>query len=129
MRAILAAKPAVTALVPVAKIYAGTIPQGAITTAISVRPISNYENQTTARNLKSKMIRERVQVTAYAKDFPTMERVIKACAFGAGVYTRTVVGYKVRSILPDYVGPYIEAGDDGIHEQSRDFMVTFMEAN
>lgn len=129
IRALLAARPAVTALVPAAKIYAGTIPQQAFTTAVSVRPVSNNEQWTTARNLSTKMIRERVQVTAYAKDFPTMERLVKACSLGAGVHTGTVAGYKVRSIMPESVGPYIEATDDGIHEQSRDFMVTFIEAN
>lgn len=129
VRSLLAARPSVTSLVPVAKIYSGTIAQGAITTAISVRPVSSNEFWTTARNLQTKMIRERIQVTAYAKDFPTLERILKACSLGAGVHTGTILGYKVRSIMPESVGPYIEATDDGIHEQSRDFMVTFMEAN
>lgn len=129
IRSLLAARPSVTALVPVAKISAGTIPQGALTTAISVRPVSSNEQWTTARNLGLKMIRERIQVTAYAKDFPTLEKILKACSLGSGVHTGTILGYRVRSIMPDSVGPYIEATDDGIHEQSRDFMVTFMEAN
>lgn len=129
MRTLLSARTSVTAIVPAAKIYAGTVPQGAFTTAISVRPVSSNEQWTTARNLHTKMIRERIQVTVYAKDFPTMERLLKACSLGAGVHTGTTAGYKVRSILPESVGPYIEATDDGIHEQSRDFMVTFIEAN
>jgi hypothetical protein len=35
----------------------------------------------------------------------------------------------VRSVLPAGGGPEIPPGDDKIYEQSRDFVVTFTEAN
>ena len=129
IRTLLANHAPLLALVPAAKIIAGTIPQATIPPAISVRSISGTEQETTARNLSVKMIRERIQVTVYGKSFVEMERALKAASLGRGVFTGTVATYKVLSVLPEYVGPYIEATDDGIHEQSRDFMVTFIEAN
>lgn len=129
IRELLAAHAPLTALVPAASIRSGSLPQGQKFPAISVRSVSANEQWTTARNLQSKMIRERVQVTCYAGTFELMERMLKAAALGRGVHTGVVKTFAVRSVLPEGVGPYIEAGDDGIHEQSRDFMVTFIEAN
>lgn len=129
VRALLVAHAPVTALVPVGSIWSGTYPQGKPIPAISVRSVDENEQGTTARRLRTKMIRERVQVTAYAKDFVTLERILKATALGPGAHTGTVATYKVRSVLPWGKGPYIEATGDGVHEQSRDFMVTFIEAN
>lgn len=130
IRTLLANHAPLLALMPASKIIAGTVPQAVmLTAAISVRSVSANEQWTTARNLNTKMIRERIQVTAYAKDFPSMERILKAASLGKGIYTGTVAGFKVRAVMPESVGPYIDATDDGIHEQSRDFMVTFIEAN
>jgi len=129
IRSLLAAHTPVTGLVPVNKIIAGTVAQGTVLPAISVRSVSANEQWTTANNLSVKMVRERIQVTVYGRTFVEMERILKACALGRGVYTGTVATFKVRSIIREAVGPYIEATDDNIHEQSRDFMVTFIEAN
>lgn len=133
IRTLLAARPSVTSMVPAdvasARLVAGPLKQGVVLPAVSVRPISSNEQWTTARNLDSKMIRERVQVTVWGKSFGEMEKLLKACSLGSGVHTGTVQGYKVRSIIPETVGPYLAPDGDGIHEQSRDFMVTFMEAN
>lgn len=130
VRDLLAKWPALTALVPAGRIIAGQIPQGTTLPAVAVSPISGGEKvSTSARNLPKKMTEERVQVTVWAKDYPTMERVLKAAALGPGVHTGTVLGYRVNSVLPDRMGPYIGPAGDEIHERSRDFMVTFMEAN
>jgi uncharacterized membrane protein YczE len=130
VRALLGASPAVTALVPNARIIAGQVQQGTILPAISVRPVSGGEKASPiARNLSKKMIEERIQVTVLAKSFVEMEKVLKAASLGPGVHTGTVVGFRVNSIVPSYVGPYLGPAGDEIHEQSRDFMVTFVEAN
>lgn len=129
IRSLLAAHAPVTAIVPINKIISGTVAQGTVLPAISVRSVSANEQWTTANNLPVKMVRERIQVTVYGRTFVEMERILKACALGRGVYTGTVATFPVRSIMREAIGPYIEATDDNIHEQSRDFMVTFMEAN
>lgn len=127
LRALLAADAAVLAITP--QVVAGVLPQGAALPALSVSEISSNEFTTTARNLPTKLIRERVQVTALAKDYAIMKKLLKAAALGRGTHTGTVLGFLVRSILPEGVGPEIPPADDGIYEQSRDFMVTFIEAN
>lgn len=129
IRQLLTERAAVTAIVPAAKIFGGTVPQATILPALGVSEVGSNEQSTTARRLVTKMIRERVQVTALAKDYGTMKRLLKAAALGAGVHTGTVLGYRVRSILPEGTNPEIPPADDGIYEQSRDFMVTFIEAN
>jgi hypothetical protein len=130
VRALLAQHQPVADQVPGSRIVAGTLPQstGSLP-AISVRQVDENEEPTLARNRPSKMIRERVQVTVLASDYTQMKRILKAAALGAGVHTGEVVGFRVRAVLPAGVGPEIPPGDDGIYEQSRDFMVTFIEAN
>lgn len=127
LRALLLANTSVTAIT--ARVVAGVLPQGVTLPAIGVSEVSSNEERTVARNLPVKMIRERVQVTALAKDYATMKKLIKAAALGPGVHTGVVLGFRVNSILPEGVGPEIPPADDGIYEQSRDFMVTFLEAN
>lgn len=129
IRQLLADRAEMLAVLPAAKVIAGTIPQNTVLPALGVSEVSSNEQWTTARNLRVKMIRERVQVTIQAKDYSTMKRLLKVASLGAGVHTGMVKGISVRSVLPDGVGPEIPVGDDGIYEQSRDFMVTFIEAN
>lgn len=129
VRDLLAADPRVTAIAQPSNIVVGILRQRTVLPAIGVHKIYGSEQETTARNLQSKMIRQRVQVTVLAKDYPTMEKLMKATALGRGVHTGQVAGFSVRSVLPWGENPEIPPGDDGIYEQSRDFMVTFIEAN
>jgi hypothetical protein len=128
-RTLLANHAPLLALIPANRIFSGQIPQGSVLPAVGVRSISGREHQTTAMNLPTKLVMERIQVTVYGKNFVEMERAFKACSLGRGVYTGTVANFQVRSVLPDYTSPYIGPDGDEIHEQSRDFMVTFIEAN
>lgn len=127
LRALLAANANVVAITP--RVVAGVLPQGAQVPALSVSEVSSNEERTVARNMPVRMIRERVQVTALAKDYATMKQLLKVASLGPGVHTGIVLGFRVNSILPEGVGPEIPPADDGIYEQSRDFMVTFLEAN
>lgn len=130
VRALLAGSAPVLALVPAARIITGQIPQGTVLPAIGVTPVGGFEKaQSTARNLPQKMTEERIQVTVWAKNYMDVEKVLKAASIGPGVHTGTVVGFKVRAVLPSTTGPYIGPQGDEIHERSRDFVVTFMEAN
>jgi hypothetical protein len=129
LRELLAARPGLLALVPSARIVAGMLPQNTPLPAVTVREVSNNEEPTVARNMPVRMTRERVQVTALAREWVLMKRVLKAADLGAGVQTGFVLGFKVCSIIPAGTGPEIPVGDDGIFEQSRDFVVTFLEPN
>ncbi len=129
IRELLTKNAAITAVVPATRIRAGFIPQATTLPAISVTTISESEEGTMARLLPIKMIRERVQVTVLAKDYVTMKKLMKATALGSGVHTGVVLGFNVNSVMPWGVNPEIPISGDEIYEQSRDFMVTFREAN
>lgn len=129
MRALLAAHAPLTALVPTNNIRAGVLPQNTTLPGVVATTVSDNEQETTARNLPGRLVKERVQVTVLAKDYDSMKLVLKATRLGAGVHTGIIAGYHVRSVVPWGVGPEIPPGDDKIYEQSRDFMVTFIEAN
>lgn len=129
IRKLLADYAPVTNLVPAARVLAGQVPQGTALPAIGVSEISVYEIPTIARRTAGKTNRTRVQVTVLAKSYVEMKNILKACALGPGVHTGDVLGYSVKAITQEGIGPEIPAGDDGILEQSRDFMVTFSEPN
>lgn len=127
--------PALTALVPATKIYAGYVPQGTVLPAIGVAEISANEEWTTRRRTATTMVRARVQVTVYTKEnYALMKDLLLLCKLGGSVHTGEITTapgktYAVNSVLPWGVGPEIPPADDKIYEQSRDFMVTFAEAN
>lgn len=134
VRALLKAHAPLLALIPETKLFVGVVPQATQLPAIGVSEISANEEQTISRGLSVSMIRARVQVTAYAKTYDAMKALIKAAKLGKGVHTGMVQiaagkQYRLCSVLQWGTGPEIPPGDDGIFEQSRDFMVTFMEAN
>lgn len=130
VRALLAASTRVTALVPAARIIAGQIRQSTVLPAIGVTPVGGFEKAPSlARNLSQQMTEERVQVTVWAKSYMEAEKIVKAASLGPGVHTGIVVGFTVRAVLPSSFGPYIGPQGDDIHQCSRDFVVTFMEAN
>lgn len=129
IRALLAVHAPLTNLVTAERVLAGIAPQSTPTPLVMVHEVSGNEQQTVARNMPVKMIRERVQVTVLAKDWALMKRLLKAADLGRGVKTGFVLGFKVCSILPEGTNPEIPPGSSGIYEQSRDFVVTFLEPN
>lgn len=130
MRALLVAHAPLTALVPAPRVFAGIIPQGALLPAISIQEISGAENSTLARLQATTQNRSRVQVTVVTKSLADQKRIISAAKLGPGIHRGTFASYKTLSVMPESVGPDMNnLDDDGIYEQSRDFMVTFVEAN
>lgn len=127
VRQMLAAWAPLTTLVPATRIVAGAAPEGMAKPAVSVTQISGYEFDTVARPGALRAQKERVQVTVLATSYAEQKRIIKACGMGPGVKTGAVLGYRVCSVLPAGVGPDIPPQNDGIYEQSIDFMVTFVE--
>lgn len=129
LRALLAADVRVTAIAG-SRVLAGVVPQGTALPALGVSKISANEEPTISRRTSTRLVRERVQVTSLAKTYPEMSRLNKAAGLGPGVYSwQIVAGFGVVSVLPWGEGPDIPPGEDGIYETSRDFMVTFVEAN
>lgn len=129
VRALLMQRTALTAIVPATRIFTGVAPQGTPLPAIGVTEISSSEEPTVARLLSKSLVRSRVQVTVYSMKYPEMKQLLLLAKLGTGVHTGNVLGFPVNSVLPAGVGPEIPPGDDKIFEQSRDFVVTFREAN
>lgn len=128
MRALLLAHAPVTALVGT-RVIAGTVPGGTTLPAIGLSEISRYDADTVARNGATTLVTARVQVTVYAAAYPAMKAVLNAAKLGSGVFTGLIAGVQVRSVLRDGVGPEIPDDEPGICEQSRDFMVAYLEPN
>lgn len=131
MRILLRQHAPLTALVPAAKINVGTLPQGTALPAIDIREISGVPKVITMRRMtKTEMIESRVQVTVFVKeDYAQLKKILQLAKLGQGMHKGVVGDWYVNSIIPIAIGPEIPPGDDKIFEQSRDFMVTFAEAN
>lgn len=130
MRALMLAHEPLTALVPAARIRIGEIPQGTVLPAVLITSVSGpNEIGTVARNTAYTTVRERVQVTVYAKSYEEQERILMACKLGRGVHKGEHAGFYTNSVIPEGVNPPILPGEDRVYERSRDFMVTFSEAN
>lgn len=130
MRALLTSHAPLTALVPAARIVSGKIPQGTDLPAISIMEVDGYERSTVARRQATSQNVSRVQVTVVARSLPIQKQILAAAKLGPGVHRGTYAGFKTLSVTPAGVGPDMnDLDDDGIYEQSRDFMVTFVEAN
>lgn len=130
MRALLKAHAPLTALVPEEKIFTGVIPQGTVLPAILITEVDGTPKQTsTTREHSHDMIDSRVQVTVNATSYPAMKKILLAAKLGKGMHSGRFGNYRVKSVVPLGTNPELVPGDDEIYEQSRDFMVTFMEAN
>lgn len=130
VRALLVEYGPLLAMLPAARIFAGIVPQGTELPAISIQEIDGYEISTIARRQDTTLNRSRVQVTVIAKNLRDQKRIMGAAKLGPGVHRGTYAGFKTLSVLPGGIGPDMNnLDDDGIYEQSRDFMVTFVEAN
>lgn len=92
--------------------------------AVGLREISRREADTVGRT--SKMVTARIQVTAHAATYPEQKSLLQATRLGDGVHTGTIAGVEVRSVIRDSVGPDLNP-EEGLFQQSRDFMVTYLE--
>jgi hypothetical protein len=129
MRALLLAHAPVTALVG-DRVIAGTVPMAEIApAAIGLAEVGRNEVGTVSRGGPAALVTARVQVTVYATEYPLMKAALNAARLGPGVFTGMIAGLDVRSVLRDSVGPDLSDEEPGVSEQSRDFMVTYLEPN
>ena len=129
MMALLRAHQPLVALVPASRVFAGTVQQEEVLPAIGVSEISRKEFDTVSKAEASSLIRARIQITVHAKDYRSLKDVLLAAKLGAGVHTGVIGGVKVRSVIRGDVGPDLSDDDAGIYQQSRDFMVRYIEPN
>ena len=128
IRALLLAHAPVTALAG-DKIFAGVIPQATVLPAIGIKEISRIEKKTVGLNGPTVLMTARIQVTVLAKSYPDQKVLLQASKLGPGAHTGVIAGVAVRSITRESVGPDLSDEEIGVFEQSRDFKVTYIEAN
>lgn len=116
------------AQVPAARIIAGALPLNTALPAIAVTGISGVPMSIVSMATTGLIQTDRVQVTVYAKTYPTQRSILAlvraACANANG----TVNGVTLDSILPAGEGPDFYDADAVIYEQSLDFIVRWVPA-
>ncbi len=125
VRTVLAASAAVTAEVPAARIFVGSIAQGTTLPAIGIRIISGVERTTVSMAEASRYRTDRVQVTVHAKTYASKDAILELVRAALSPRTGTVGSFDVDSITPDFEGPDLDDDAPVIFERSRDFMVSW----
>jgi len=120
-----------TAIVPAAQILTGILPLPEQVPCICVQQIDGQQYNTLAMTETPKLVSNRVQVSAFARDAEgvagygkvktILAQVLTACAHQRG----SVNSYVVDAILPDSEGPDFYDPITLIYSQTQDFMVTF----
>lgn len=128
MRALQLAHAPVTGIVA-DRVVAGDVPEKMELPAVGLKEISRTEQDTVSRDGASTLVRARVQVTVHATTYAQQKQLLDAVKLGPGAHTGTIAGAEVRSVLRDAVGPDMGDTAASIYEQSRDFVVTYIEPN
>lgn len=122
----------VLALVPAARIMAGTPPIDTVLPTIGVTQISSIQRLTLAMNESPKLHTDRVQVSVLVKSpdsspsglgYPGMRSLLRLCLAACPNQRGTINGVAVDSILPDIEGPDLPNDAAGILQGSRDLIV------
>ena len=127
VRILLAGDAGLTALVPVARIAAGMLPQGTDLPAISLMSVSSVDRNVPAPGAKRR-VTERVQVTVLARTYPEVKAIIAAARQAAADRMPTIDGLFDVTVHTDSAGPDFLDEETGIHMQTQDFRVAFNEA-
>ena len=127
VRSLLVADTRVTALVPVARIAAGMLPQGTDLPAISLMSVSSVDRNVPAPGSKRR-VTERVQVTVLARTYPEIKAMLAAIRKAAADQMPTIDGLFDVTVHTDSAGPDFLDEETGIHMQTQDLRVSFNEA-
>jgi hypothetical protein len=127
VRSLLVADTGLTALVPVARIAAGMLPQGTDLPAISLMSVSSVDRNVPAPGSKRR-VTERVQVTVLARTYPETKAMLAAIRKAAADQMPAIDGLTDVTVHTDSAGPDFLDEETGIHMQTQDFRVSFNEA-
>lgn len=128
VKALLHASAALTAVVPAARIQAGTLPESTAVPALSIMEVSTVERPHVDGLAPSTIVDARIRVTVLAANYPQQKQTLalarKACNYQRG----SLAGFAVVSVRrlangPDFVS------EEGLCVQSVDFSVIYYEPN
>ena len=127
VRSLLVADTGVTALVPIARVAAGMLPQGTDLPAISLMSVSSVDRNVPAPGAKRR-VTERVQVTVLARAYSETKAILAAARKAAADQMPVIDGLTDVTVHTDSAGPDFLDEETGIHMQTQDFRVSFNEA-
>lgn len=127
IRHALVGKTAMTSLVPAARIRLGVLPVGQALPSIGIVSVSGVPHNTLGLNSPNRLVRERVQVTAYAQTYQQLDQIMGLIEQSVSNVYGKVAGMNVQAIAPGLVGPDLESLDPQIFMRSRDFFVTYLQ--
>lgn len=127
VRSLLVANIGFQGLVPDGRIAAGNLPQGTNLPAISLLSISRVDRNIPAPGPKRR-VRERVQVTAFARTYPEAKAILAAARRVAADQMPMIADISEVTVHTDVTGPDLLDEETGIHMQTQDFLVSFNEA-
>lgn len=126
-RSVLVADAAMTGLVPGVRIIAGPLPLNITLPAISLESISKVDLNIPAPG-STRFVRERVQVTVHAKNYPEQKAILRAVRHAAAdKLFPTVAGISGITIHTESAGPDFMSEDASIWMGSQDLMVKYTE--
>lgn len=113
----------VTAIVPIDRIKAGRLPEGAVTPALLLRTISSVEHQKLKRGSVKRMV-DRISVTVRADNYRQQTDAIALIQSAVGGFVGDASGAvrvaaRTARTGPDLVGP------GNTYEQSQDFRISY----
>jgi hypothetical protein len=124
----LAAYEPLVALVPLLRIFVGdTLPVGTAVPALLITEISGVPRNTVSMDEPNRLISTRVQVSVHARSYPEQDQILSLVRAAMPNLYGVVAGIKVRSILPDIVGPDLSNPEASIFIKSRDFKIAYLE--
>lgn len=126
IRYLATANSALVAVVPVARIVCGPLPQGTLLPAIGIASISSPSWKPIRRG-DTLTQRARVQLTVHAANYPQQKQILKLIKDALPRAHGNIAGVEVASLTHDSDGPDFGDMDAGIYQQSVDYILTFTE--
>ncbi len=127
IRTLLTQAAGLTALVPAARMYPHTVPQGELLPALVIEHVSTVPRPTLDAQAAFGLMQARIQVTALAASYPAqqalVEQIVLACNYQRGL----IAGVRVSSVVRELIGPDMTDDDRTVFHQSIDFLVTYQE--
>lgn len=108
------------------RVYLGLLPQGAKFPAITITSVSGAPRNTVSMLEPNRIVRERVQVTVYAKTYKELDELMRATTRSIKNKRGEIAGMQVQSIIPAGTGPDLEGVNPVMLARSADYFVTYL---
>lgn len=112
--------------VPYGRVYLGLLPEKTRLPAITITSISGAPRNTVSMLEPNRVVRERVQVTVYAKTYKELDELMRTITQSIKNKRGEIAGMQVQSIIPAGIGPDLEGVNPTMLARSADYFVTYL---